>query len=146
MCGDVRECGPEKSELKRLCRAVPIWVALLAALAGTGLVSGPRAVAADGIEFSVENIKRGRALYSMHCVSCHGVDGRGDTEMREFLKTAPADLTDPEWIYGAADEALFDVIRAGRAARDMPAFEGSLTDERIRQVIHYVRYLGGKRP
>jgi mono/diheme cytochrome c family protein len=66
--------------------------------------------------------------------------------MREFLKTAPADLTDPEWIYGAADEALFDVIRAGRAARDMPAFEGSLTDERIRQVIHYVRYLGGKRP
>ena len=37
MCGDVRECGPEKSELKRLCRAVPIWVALLAALATTAI-------------------------------------------------------------------------------------------------------------
>jgi len=103
--------------------------------------------AADNpLPFSVATIKRGRQFYTIHCVTCHGIDGRGDTEMREFLKTAPADLTDEKWIYGGHDQALFDAIKSGRDERDMPGFKNKLTDQDIWQVVTYLRYLGGIRP
>ena len=66
--------------------------------------------------------------------------------MREFLKTPPADLSDAQWTYGNDDAAVFDVIKQGRTARDMPAFNEQLDDERIWQVTDYIKYLGGKRP
>ena len=74
------------------------------------------------LPFSVPHIQRGRQFYVRHCVTCHGTDGRGDTEMREFLKTAPADLTDDVWVYGGGDGALFHIIKAGSVERDMPGF------------------------
>ncbi len=98
------------------------------------------------LEFDIANIKRGKQFFTIHCVSCHGVDGRGDTEMREFLKTPPADLVDDQWTYGESDEVIFDIVKEGRADRDMPAYSEKLNDERIWQVISYLEYLGGRRP
>jgi len=111
-----------------------------------GSGGAPESLTSNPLEFNLSTIKRGKQLYTVHCVRCHGVDGRGDTEMREFLKTAPADLTDDAWIYGNADVVIFSVIRDGRTARDMPAFRTELTDERIWQVVSYMEYLGGRRP
>lgn len=108
--------------------------------------SGADALAGNPLEFDLATVKRGKQLYGVHCVRCHGVDGRGDTEMREFLKTAPADLTDGQWTYGDSDAVVFNLIKAGLPARDMPAFSDVLTDERIWQVISYIEYLGGRRP
>ena len=101
----------------------------------------------DGpLEFNIATVKRGKQLYTVHCVSCHGVDGRGDTEMREFLKTPPADLTDDQWIYGGSGEAVFAIIANGMSARDMPGFGEKLTDERVWQIVNYMKYLRGIRP
>ena len=108
--------------------------------------SDAAANASNPLEFSLANIKRGKQFYTIHCVSCHGVDGRGDTEMREFLKVPPADLSDDQWTYGDSDDAIFDVIKAGRTVREMPAFNNKLNDERIWQVVGYTRFLGGRRP
>ena len=103
--------------------------------------------AIDGpLEFNIATVKRGKQLYTVHCVSCHGVDGRGDTEMREFLKTPPADLTDDQWIYGGSGEAVFAIIANGMSARDMPGFGEKLTDERVWQIVNYMKYLRGIRP
>ena len=98
------------------------------------------------LEFNIASIKRGKQLFTIHCVSCHGVDGRGDTEMREFLKTPPSDLSDDQWAYGDSEHAIFDVIKVGRTARDMPAFSEKLSDERTWQIVGYIKYLGGARP
>ena len=35
----------------------------------------------------------GRFLFRVHCVSCHGSEGRGDGAMREVLTIEPSDLT-----------------------------------------------------
>ena len=98
------------------------------------------------LEFNIASIKRGKQLFTIHCVSCHGVDGRGDTEMREFLKTPPSDLSDDQWTHGDSEDAIFDVIKVGRTARDMPAFSEKLSDERTWQIVGYIKYLGGARP
>ena len=106
--------------------------------------------ALNPFEFNIATIKRGKQFYTIHCLRCHGADGKGDTEMREFLKTAPSDLSDGQWLYpgqdGGEDAAIFDVIKRGRSLRDMPAFSAEMSDEAIWQVVSYLRYLGGRRP
>ena len=73
----------------------------------------------------------------MHCVKCHGANGMGDTEMREFLETHPSDLTNGEWKFGARDGDIFNTVKNG-AGKDMPPFATKLNDERIWQVVIYL--------
>ena len=42
---------------------------------------------------NIEKTNVGQTLYSQHCVSCHGVDGKGDGPVAPRLSTPPADLT-----------------------------------------------------
>ena len=52
---------------------------------------------------TVETTNAGRALYMQNCMSCHGVDGKGDGPAAARLSTPPPDLTkiaarrDGEW-------------------------------------------------
>jgi len=98
------------------------------------------------IPLKMQSIRKGKQLYARYCTLCHGPDGKGDTQMREFLKTPPANFTDSQWIYGDSDAQLFDVIRNGRVERDMEAFSTKLSDERIWHVINYLRFLNGQTP
>ena len=98
------------------------------------------------IPFTMHSISKGKQLYIRYCTLCHGPDGKGDTQMREFLKTHPANFTDEHWVYGDSDAQLFDVIKNGRVERDMEAFSKKLSDERIWHVINYLRLLNGQKP
>lgn len=86
---------------------------------------------------------RGQQFYMRFCITCHGKDGKGDTEMREFLDTAPSDLTDSNWLYGNRDGDIFKIIKEG-TENEMEAFEDRLVDERIWHVVNYVRTLAKK--
>lgn len=86
------------------------------------------------------SIGRGKQFYMRFCITCHGQDGKGDTEMREFLDTAPSDLTDDYWLYGDRDGDIFRIIKEG-TENEMEAFADRLEDERIWHVVNYVRTL-----
>jgi Cytochrome c len=50
-------------------------------------------LAAWGHPAQAEDFHLGITEYEISCMSCHGVDGRGDGPRAKTLKTAPADLT-----------------------------------------------------
>lgn len=97
------------------------------------------------IEFSIESAGLGKRLYTRSCLKCHGVYGKGDTEMREFLPTHPSDLTNEQWTYGDRDGDIFLVIKNG-TEYEMPGFADELSDERIWHIVNYLRTLGPEQP
>ncbi len=72
--------------------------------------------------------KRGRALYTQYCVSCHGSSAKGDGPAASALKAAPADLTDIAKRYnGFPEEKVMDFIdgekyAVGHGSREMPVW------------------------
>jgi mono/diheme cytochrome c family protein len=84
----------------------------------------------------------GKPLYATHCASCHGTDGKGDSDLGYSLSAKPPDLTTGAAVSGSDDE-MFLVIKNGvkrNGKAPMPPASG-VTDEQIRRIIAYVRAL-----
>ena len=74
---------------------------------------------------------RGKSLYDGLCVSCHGVEGRGNQAIG-----AP-DLTDDDWMYGSTTASLRETINNGRIG-EMPPHGPIIGETRARLVSAYV--------
>ena len=74
----------------------------------------------------MERTNAGKTLYMQHCVSCHGVEGKGDGPAAARLSTAPADLTkiaarrDGSWPALEVMEILSGYSRNTQPREDMP--------------------------
>ena len=77
-------------------------------------------------------------IYAQNCGRCHGLDGRGDQEMRKTLPVR--DFSDPAFQARASSDEIARVIMAGKG--QMPAFGGSLSVPKIQSLSGYVRRLG----
>ena len=92
---------------------------------------------------------KGKALYTMHCVSCHGVTGAGDGGCASGLKSKPRALNEKAYMDTLTDEHLFHVIKNGGPSVGlsdvMTAFGDVLKSEQaIHDVAAYVRSLAGE--
>jgi cytochrome c6 len=77
------------------------------------------------------DIYNGRDVYELHCVTCHGADGRS-------IEPGVPDFSRGESLF-APD---FDLVRALRDGDGhLPSYRGLLSDEELRDVIAYVRSL-----
>jgi cytochrome c oxidase cbb3-type subunit 3 len=81
-------------------------------------------------------VKRATQLFADNCAACHGPDGKGNRQYG-----AP-NLTDNEWLYGAARENIHDQIWNGHGGV-MPTWGGRLSPETIKSLAVYVHSLGG---
>ncbi|MBY6201551.1 cytochrome c [Maritalea mobilis] len=106
-----------------------------------------------GHELLDRDVENGQALYADHCASCHGANLEGQENWRfpgpdGVLPAPPHDETGHTWHHD--NVLLFDYTRLGgqgalaqRGITDfrsgMPAFEGTLTDEEIWEVLAYIR-------
>jgi mono/diheme cytochrome c family protein len=88
---------------------------------------------------TVEDVVEGRRIYLTYgCVGCHGVNGGGGMGKP---------ILDDEWIFGSDDATLFKLVRGEVPKQTMPNSIGkALTDEQVRQVIVYVRFIYGGDP
>ena len=76
-------------------------------------------------------LKHGRDVFVANCVSCHGVDGRGDH------KVGAPDLTDKTWIYGRDRETISMTVWGGRQGT-MPSWEGRLAEADRKILLLYL--------
>ncbi|MBA4097750.1 MAG: cytochrome-c oxidase, cbb3-type subunit III [Rhodospirillum sp.] len=67
-----------------------------------------------------EPIADGKEVFAANCVSCHGADGKGKTDV------GGPDLTDQFWIYGGDLQSIFDTVWSGRQGH-MPTWEARLS-------------------
>ena len=81
-----------------------------------------------GLDHDTSRAEAGAAQYQVFCVSCHGVEGKGNPVLG-----APDITSADHWIYGQDLEDVAQTIRSGRNGV-MPAFAG-LIDERQRKIL-----------
>jgi mono/diheme cytochrome c family protein len=120
-------------------KAVLVGVALLAVVGITGLgYAGGPSLKDLNVSQPERDVLSGRVIYSTICIRCHGVDGKGDGQMK-FTPPA-ADLTSPA-IQGKLDARLFKSVHDGKPNTAMGAWREALTDDEIWDVLAYVRTL-----
>ncbi len=87
----------------------------------------------------------GRGLYVAHCASCHGEDGKGETDMAESLEVAVSDLTDDKSMSKITDRELYIAIAEGgrniHGPSVMPQWANRLTPDQTWDVVAYLRML-----
>lgn len=90
----------------------------------------------------------GARLYAERCASCHGAKLEGQPNWQEPLSNGrmpapPHDASGHTWHH--SDAELLTITKKGLAAvvpgyeSDMPAFEGTLSDEEIRAVLAFIK-------
>lgn len=84
----------------------------------------------------------GKPLYAANCASCHGINGKGDSDFGASLPAIPSNLTTGDLV-SDPDGEIFLVIKNGKMKNGkltMPPARG-VTDEQIWQIVSYVRTL-----
>ena len=84
------------------------------------------------------SIVRGKAVYTVECLPCHGEHGRGDGPDGFSLDPSPSDLT-ADRVVRQRDGTLFFRISEGHEG--MPPFAPRLSDEQRWAVVNYLRSL-----
>lgn len=112
-------------------RVVGLGLGLALAITSTGGCSNPGDD--PGPALPVEPA----AIYAQMCGRCHGVDGRGDPEMKKTLPVR--DFSDPKF-QAASYDAIAQVVMTGK--NQMPGFGGVLSIPKIQSISGYVKRLG----
>ena len=120
-------------------KIVLVGVALLAfaGITGLGNAGGP-SLKDLNVSQPERDVLSGRVIYSTTCIRCHGVDGKGDGQMK--FTPPVADLTSSA-VQGKLDARLFKSVHDGRQNTAMGAWREALTDDEIWDVLAYVRTL-----
>ena len=93
-------------------------------------------------------LSEGAELYRVNCAMCHGVEGRGDGPVAEFLLkwnyARPADLT-ADATHGRSDGEVFSIIGftlfGQPGLSPMPEYSKMLTEDEIWSLVQYIRTL-----
>ncbi|HEX6513007.1 MAG TPA: cytochrome c [Chloroflexota bacterium] len=92
--------------------------------------------------------ERGRAVYQQYCVACHGLNGDGNGPAIAGLRIRPPNFHNPQhYLAPGMDGAHFWVIQHGDGQTGgMPAWQGTLTDHQIWDVLNYVKQIAASGP
>ncbi len=134
-----------------LARVLPLGCAPAAVLTGCYLLLNERHAAsgdAGGIAIAPVATRstaagspdRGRGLFATNCVTCHGMQGRGDGPVAATLNPRPANLADGHMITHR-DSDLYGFISNGIPGSAMAAWQGQLTERERWDLVAYLRTL-----
>ncbi len=92
-----------------------------------------------------ELVAKGKNIYAVQCVACHGATGHGDGAAAAALTPKPRDFTSGYWKQGGAPSQVFVTISKGIAGSAMSAFETLSVADRM-ALAHFVRSLAPNPP
>ncbi len=104
-------------------------VAYVRSLSDPALATGPEGA----------HVVAGKEVFEKNCASCHGVDGKGNTDLG-----AP-NLTDDFWLYGGDRQSIFTTVYGGRQGH-MPNWDQRLSDVDRKILTLYILDLGSGKP
>ncbi|WP_417600657.1 cytochrome c/FTR1 family iron permease [Owenweeksia hongkongensis] len=81
-------------------------------------------------------LKSGKALFAVHCQSCHGEDGRGDGPLSAGLEPAPTNFHSPDKANGLSPFQAYNTIRLGVEGTGMRGFN-ELNDDEVWDLAFY---------
>ena len=91
----------------------------------------------------VGDAKRGEAIYTPLCASCHGKTGDGRGIIGKALTPPPRDFTDPKHMAAMSDWELFLAVSSGGTSvglsATMPAWSSTLKEQDIHDVVVFVK-------
>ena len=98
------------------------------------------ALLAPGMALADANPAVERA-WKAKCASCHGADGKGDTDQGKKMKLA--DMTTVEWHKKTTDAKIRDAILNGvkSDSGEMQAYKDSLSSEQVDGLVNYIHTL-----
>ena len=99
------------------------------------LANAPGKAAIDPTDVAM--VERGEAIYAAQCLSCHGANLRGDGPASAGMDPPPADFTAPHTMAHGAEDLVY-WVRNGKQGTAMPAFDDTLSDQEIRDVLSYI--------
>jgi len=88
-----------------------------------------------------ENIRAGQANFGNYCMVCHGLDGQNTGVPFAGRLSPPVPELNSPAVQAYSDGQLKWVIDNGIFPSGMPASKGTLSDEEIWQIVHYIRHL-----
>jgi caa(3)-type oxidase subunit IV len=90
-----------------------------------------------------ELVSHGKELFQVQCVSCHGVDGKGDGPAASALNPKPRNFHVAEgWKNGRKPTMVFKTLKEGLPPSAMASYDTLPPDDRW-ALSHYVLSLGG---
>lgn len=90
------------------------------------------------------NVTKGKAVFEGKglCFKCHGLEGRGNGRLAEFLDPSPRNFTNPEWQKNRTDGELLWIIKNGSEGTGMVSMAPSeISVEEAWYVVTYIRSL-----
>ncbi len=90
-------------------------------------------------EATPELVNKGKALYGINCVSCHGAEGYGDGDKGTSLNPKPRNFhSEAAWKNGPEVGHMWKTLEEGVPGSSMSSYQLMPEDERI-AIIHYIR-------
>jgi mono/diheme cytochrome c family protein len=124
---------PMEKPLPVAARSIPV----------DGAVSIPGVAATNPVPADKISVERGRLLYSVTCIQCHGPEANGNGIVGIALVTHPADLTGAV-VQAKLDGDLFNTISNGIIVKGqihMPALNENLTVRDRWDLVNFIRSL-----
>lgn len=94
------------------------------------------------------DVQAGKAVYTEHCLKCHGEKGKGDGPSAKKLKMKMADYTNVEAMAKFSDEDMKKITLAGGEAvgksKLMPDYKDKLSAQQVADVVEFIRTLAKK--